>query len=535
MRLATRLRALFILASYATAVHAELVSAPIASVSSSTILKTDTGKLLVLYGVEAPRAGTTASQSGKEFTTDQVVEKNVAIELYAEKYGITYVRVILPDKRDLSKVLLEQGLATWDRAVWPDLKDFAELEAKGRAAVAETRANAQMQRDAERAAAIKKNQEEEAARQLERWKKDWEKQVKDWNTMSAEERKAMRDSLEASRKALEPKFQRARNLYNAIARADDTIFDNDQSKGRVEEVYAQYRQYYGPDFELEFRLREAEDIQADNRVILNDLIAAFDQVNAEINAEYPAYAQESQRIAALDATLPPDKKKADNIPDRTAIAKAAENSADSTGTGFLIANNYLMTCDHVVRGGKKITVRTRQDKVLPATIVVQDADSDWCVLKVSGVVAKPIPVATAVPEVGSTVFTLGYPFGSLMENKDAVAGSGNVAALQGIKGDTRHLQVTVPLNEGASGSPIMNTNGEWIGLASHKVNDRVALEVIGSVPQGLNFAVKANFIETNAQRKGKITFDRGGAKKQLALQDVVKQYSDAVVLVLVDR
>jgi len=519
----------------AISTHAQVISEPVTKVTSGAILQTTKGSLLVLYGIEAPKRGSPAAQIAKDFTAAQVIGKDTVIEVYAQKFGLTYVKVLLADKQDLSKLLLNKGLATWDRGAWPELVDFDTLEKAGKLAFETEQSNALMKREAERVANNERLQKEDEARQLERQKKEWERSVKEWIGFSPEQRESIRTALEARRKALEPKVTRARALYNVIASADKVLDSLSEAKSRADRAYAEYESIFGPELSAEIEKREVEDFMANNETALAALVTEFDRLNAEINVEYTAYASESQRVAALDSTLSPDVMEAEKTGQRSSIARAAEVNSDATGTGFLIAKDLIMTCAHVVENAKTINVRTRRDKVIPATVVAKDDNSDWCILRVKGIIAHHIPLAQKTPEVGSTVFTLGYPLGKLMENKDPIAGSGNVAALQGIGGDKRHIQVTVPLNNGASGSPILNLNGEWVALASHKVNDIVALNMTGAVPQGLNFAVRADFIEPNATIRLDTKFARGGSETELTLQETVRRYSESVVLVLVER
>lgn len=206
----------------------------------------------------------------------------------------------------------------------------------------------------------------------------------------------------------------------------------------------------------------------------------------------------------------------------------------SQGTGFVVAHGgYVLTCAHVVELASRIQLVSSGGTTHDASIVLFDKDSDWCLLQSSTLNKKPINISQeATLRVGMTVFNLSYPLSGILQNINPVANKGNLSALQGLQGDPKHLQTSIPVNPGSSGSPLINEYGNWIGLVSHRLNDLYALQHTGSLPQGTNFAIKASFVADLIRSSSSISLNTGHTDKPLRLEDIVDIYSNSIVRVI---
>jgi len=204
-----------------------------------------------------------------------------------------------------------------------------------------------------------------------------------------------------------------------------------------------------------------------------------------------------------------------------------------TGTGFAVAEGgYVLTCQHVVEQSEDIEVRDAAGAKHAAKVIASDAGNDLCLLRVADLNAKPIPAAPPNSvSVGQNVYILGFPMEGVLENQTPVAGSGVVASLRGLKGDPRHLQVTLPINPGNSGGPVLDTSGRWIAVASHKLNDLYSLGTSESVPQGINFAVKGTLFIPLLDSIPEVKLPIGDSTNSLTLQETSKRFSESVLLI----
>jgi len=141
---------------------------------------------------------------------------------------------------------------------------------------------------------------------------------------------------------------------------------------------------------------------------------------------------------------------------------AEQHLFTSGGTGFLIdARGYLLTNAHVVKGGRNIEVQNNEGSYKVRLVYINDT-TDLAVLKIEDNLFKapaiPYGISRTGMELGEEVFTLGYP------RSEIVYGKGYMSAKTGYDGDTLTYQITVPANPGNSGTPVLNNNGEVVGI-----------------------------------------------------------------------
>jgi hypothetical protein len=174
---------------------------------------------------------------------------------------------------------------------------------------------------------------------------------------------------------------------------------------------------------------------------------------------------------------------------------APANPGQYGGTGFAISSaGFIATNAHVVAGADSIYVETAGGESLKASIVYQDTHSDLAILKVMdstfSLPALPYDLRkTAVP-LGDEVYTLGYP------RNEIVYGKGYVSAETGFRGDSDSYQISIPVNPGNSGGPLIDTRGQVLGIITGKqspsddiafaVKSSFLLDMLDSLPKGFN-------------------------------------------------
>jgi len=188
-----------------------------------------------------------------------------------------------------------------------------------------------------------------------------------------------------------------------------------------------------------------------------------------------------------------DKVKKDQI-----VTKAAVNNLQndiktqynppidfkSGGSGFLIdGKGLLITNLHVVRNARNIAIQNRKGAIFNAKVVFTDVQKDIAILKVDddnfkSLNAIPYSISKTSADLAEPIFTLGYPRDSI------VYGQGYLSANTGYRGDTLSCQIAIAANPGNSGGPVLNNNGEVIGILSTR---QVSAE-------GVVFAIQSKYI-----------------------------------------
>lgn len=143
-------------------------------------------------------------------------------------------------------------------------------------------------------------------------------------------------------------------------------------------------------------------------------------------------------------------------------------NADYRATGFLVdGKGYLVTNAHVVNRLKTIYVENSRGEYYRAQSVYADNASDLALLKIVDTAFKTIPtlpysIRKTNLDLAEPIFTLGFP------RNEIVYGEGYLSAKSGNDGDSTAYQLTVSVNPGNSGGPVLNKNGEVIGIITSK-------------------------------------------------------------------
>ena len=171
----------------------------------------------------------------------------------------------------------------------------------------------------------------------------------------------------------------------------------------------------------------------------------------------------------------------------------------SLGSGFIISRDgYIVTNDHVVRNAEQIRVKLASGLIHEARIVGGDPKTDIAVIKIA---ASDLPVAVLGDsdrlEVGQWAIAIGNPFGleqSMTVGVISATGRSNV----GIEAIENFIQTDASINPGNSGGPLLNINGEVVGINT----------AIVAAGQGIGFAIPTNMarpIVTQLIEKGSVT------------------------------
>jgi putative serine protease PepD len=181
--------------------------------------------------------------------------------------------------------------------------------------------------------------------------------------------------------------------------------------------------------------------------------------------------------------------------------KAVTSQGEDSGTGIVLnEQGLILTNDHVIGSASSIAVGSNASTsaARAATLVGEEANSDLALIRVdpSGLGLKPLKIVSSTSvRVGDPVYAIGNPYGlSESLTRGIVSALGReISAPDGVK-ISGAIQTDAALNPGNSGGPLLNDQGEVIGVNSQIASD--AASVAGSQPgsTGVGFAIPSNTV-----------------------------------------
>ena len=214
-----------------------------------------------------------------------------------------------------------------------------------------------------------------------------------------------------------------------------------------------------------------------------------------------AQAQQSPAPAASPApapppppapTPPPAPPQAQRPP--TPPAQAAAPPRMSQGTAFFVRpDGILLTALHVVDGARAVAVACPGREPAPATLGSGVRGRDLVALKTSLTAPAYLSLAetrSLLP--GDFVFTVGFATGATADTAPRFS-DGSLTAVSGPDAETAFLQMTIPVQPGSSGGPVVAADGSVVGVVSSGAAIILLLREPGIFPQNVSWAIKADF------------------------------------------
>jgi S1-C subfamily serine protease len=135
------------------------------------------------------------------------------------------------------------------------------------------------------------------------------------------------------------------------------------------------------------------------------------------------------------------------------------------GSGIAFADDLVLTADHVVTREENLTVGTGEGRSLPVVVAGRDPGSDLALLRLAEKALRPATVASASPKVAQLVIALGRPTVAGIQASWGIVTSMGGPTRTGRGGLLdQYIQTETTSYPGFSGGPLLNTEGEVLGL-----------------------------------------------------------------------
>lgn len=198
-------------------------------------------------------------------------------------------------------------------------------------------------------------------------------------------------------------------------------------------------------------------------------------------------------------------------------------------TGFMLTKDgYVVTNYHVVNGADSIQLQNTKGDAYRAEIIHIDAEKDLAILRINDDTFKPlknIPYTfkKQQSDLGEDIFTIGFP------RDEAVYGQGYLSSNTGYAGDTIAYQISIPVNPGNSGGPVLDNQGNVIGIISGKQKGL----------DGAAFAIKTKELISTLNRipadslRGNIVLNNKNMLSRVQRTEQIKRIQDYIYIVKV--
>ena len=208
---------------------------------------------------------------------------------------------------------------------------------------------------------------------------------------------------------------------------------------------------------------------------------------------------------------------------------------ERNATGFFVASDLVATNYHVVADCKDIRLVLSDGTEVPGTAAVCDPSNDMALIRanrhIDQATVLPIGDACAVKG-GGRVYTIGFPMPDDL-GVNAKVSEGIINSITGMDDDPRMYQISIPIQPGNSGGPLLDSRGCVIGVVTATLNNVYAFRRQGTISQNVNFAMKINYLDNLiAVLPGGAQVSRGVSGGELNVAEILSSVRPAIVLVV---
>lgn len=202
-----------------------------------------------------------------------------------------------------------------------------------------------------------------------------------------------------------------------------------------------------------------------------------------------------------------------------------EEPSISQGTGFFVGPaGQVLTAYHVIEGTSEVAVYTAGGETFPARVLKVSRATDLALLTIERPVARYLPLAApGSVRPGDRVFTIGFPVASLLGLEPKFT-EGSVSAVSGMMDEGSLLQISVPVQPGNSGGPLVSEDGRVVGIIGSSAALKTFMDQTQTLPQNINYAVK---VENALALTG-----GASASRPLSRREAIELTRDSVVGIL---
>tara|TARA_A100001015_G_scaffold60578_1_gene66786 strand:- start:118 stop:1800 length:1683 start_codon:yes stop_codon:yes gene_type:complete len=220
--------------------------------------------------------------------------------------------------------------------------------------------------------------------------------------------------------------------------------------------------------------------------------ASLDEERRKIEEEKKKIEEEKRKIAEAKKKREEEEKKR-----KEANAKLY---VIGSGTGFFVSSSgHAVSNEHVVGICRKVATKIDGEKVF-FNILKTDQVNDLGLIKGDYTSPNFLSIKSDGAEFGEDIVAFGYPLRGILSSSVKLT-RGIVSSLSGLNDNYSEIQIDAAIQPGNSGGPVLNMEGQVVGVASSGLNKLAMIEEAEYIPENVNFAVAAptlhNFLKSN--------------------------------------
>ena len=208
----------------------------------------------------------------------------------------------------------------------------------------------------------------------------------------------------------------------------------------------------------------------------------------------------------------------------------------SIGTAWPVASGYAVTNHHVVDGKQQVRLINHRGDELSASVIASDPDHDVAFLRVTDPHNLPpaLPLSARSAGLGASVFTIGFPRIDIM-GKSPKLSRGIISSVNGLRDNPSRYQISVPIQQGTSGGPLLNMRGEVVGMITAMLGDVGADGGPAQPIPNIGFALKIDIIKQYMDRIAEPPVDIRELRPAASdLEDLAARVQDSVLIVMAE-
>ncbi len=246
------------------------------------------------------------------------------------------------------------------------------------------------------------------------------------------------------------------------------------------------------------------------RLIAQYKVEKIQPTDENLKAQQKKIADEKKRIADEKRKIEEEKKR---IADAKKKQEKENQKTDDklyvigSGTGFFVSSRgHAVSNDHVVGICKKVAAKIKGE-IRFFNILSTDEKNDLGLIKGDYISQNYLSIKTSGAEFGEDIVAFGYPLSDALSSSVKLT-RGIVSSLSGPGNNYSEIQIDAAIQPGNSGGPVLNMEGQVVGVASSGLNKLYMLEQAEYIPENVNFAIAAPTLQNFLKVNGVITKSR---------------------------